>query len=1184
MCNSILRAAIVLGTMSCPMVAIAEDECKGGVVFHLDFNEGGIARLKGGLAHQLQIDARYLEPGLHGHAYRFEPAYENYLPPWLASPDAGLKGFLAGDDVALHHIQQGWNGTPAARAEGKEGRLWKTSPVTMDDIRHPHRPNKSFVGSVYLRAEVPGTKVRLELGDEIDASGWKRPIEEANAKKLEADANAAVTAPMETKMEAGEALLSAEWQRVTARITVDARRPVQKLFLDLSLLSGEGVVEASALQIEQVDRYPDQKDFAGPWIPGGERAESNRLSMLLQDAGLNAEEGTMAAWFRIPQPEGGGSRNGLLVCAGGGWWQPIWELGNRVCYLGDPGRGKYQEDGIVRLRLDASDGQWQHLAMTWKGDECVVYRDGAEVGRAEYPRAEPSPTARLVLGGTTLSGATGSAIVDRIIIWERALDSGEIAALVDNRPAFQPAPEIPLERPRLLFHRGEAEVAMPLRALLPPGKTLLETKVAVQSPALGINEEVVFTADVAPEVGLFPWKASAGVYPVTIRSACGSIDARMMLEIVPALPTTDFMTVAWQEWEGSLDFPFTATMAQLPVMGPLLRHGRHASLRFDARTFHPLDPRWREASIEDARRQAAEAARYPHVRMALINTEVGIEDFPEDEWFLRWMRKETGLEAIPAAVKRHPLRVEAGGDVPAVIEENDPALRFIRWITRSGKGWPQFNADVAAAMREEGLADAFFYTDQPATTEDLRGLDLVEYWNYPHVSSGLVVNFNRVSNIARLAGAKLMLTPGSIFWDPWALRVDDKIVCMPHDMMRQYLWIAVANPLDHLGFWGFGHIAKEDFGFEGTRRALKETVESLYPVGLLTGGLPAAPVRVAYLQTDGQQWQGPGDNQWIEWWFNRMTTRALAESRLRFDWIGDEHVAAGWLANYDVVFIPAAWTMPRGTFDALVGYAGNGGQVVVDKRCRVEIPGAVVLDIEGRNGRSGRPEPVEVLREWAQSTREAYPPAVRVRDEDAAWVFEKIDGDARFIFAVNDRFSPGVLAERGAAANLGTRTGSPHDKGLAQSVELTVPIEEGQVLYDVNQGGEFGASGGKTTGALPPGGAAIAALVPERIAGMTLDAPDVLVAGSEAVLQVTIRGQSGGPIRHRDVVKLAAAYADGTTADVPPWYRVNQGTLAIPIRLPLDAPAGRMTLRVSELLAGLKEEVAIEIQSPAVGP
>ena len=160
-------------------------------------------------------------------------------------------------------------------------------------------------------------------------------------------------------------------------------------------------------------------------------------------------------------------------------------------------------------------------------------------------------------------------------------------------------------------------------------------------------------------------------------------------------------------------------------------------------------------------------------------------------------------------------------------------------------------------MRREGLNATLFYTDQPLSTADLQGLDSIDYWHYPHVPSGLMVDFNRVCNIARLAGKKVSLMPGTIYWDPWPFHVDGKIVCLTPDMIRQYLWIAVAHPLDHLGLYGLGELRK-GYVPDGTEAALRQTLADVYPLGLLTGGLRPGALPVAYLRTEGQIWQGAG--------------------------------------------------------------------------------------------------------------------------------------------------------------------------------------------------------------------------------------------------------------------------------------------------------------------------------------
>lgn len=46
-----------------------------------------------------------------------------------------------------------------------------------------------------------------------------------------------------------------------------------------------------------------------------------------------------------------------------------------------------------------------------------------------------------------------------------------------------------------------------------------------------------------------------------------------------------------------------------------------------------------------------------------------------------------------------------------------------------------------------------------------------------------------------------------------------------------------------------------------------------------------------------------------------------------YDFITDDHVAAGWLDRYQAIVVPGAWYLLQQTHQALVAYANKGGRM-----------------------------------------------------------------------------------------------------------------------------------------------------------------------------------------------------------------------------------------------------------------
>lgn len=1143
-----------------------------GLIFLQSFDADGTAFLQGGLAHPFTLATNDLVSGRFGSGYQFEVPYENLLLPEVATPTQARTGFIAGPGVTLQVATGGVASQPLLAAETTTtGLLWQSQAVELKNLPNPHRPVKAFLASVYLRAHQPGVKIRLLIQDDIESTDWQQPLLDANETLVKKSPEARLTPPVATICRTQDVTLAADWQRVTADIRVDTRRPVQQLRIALIQLDpASAVVEASAMQIEHYLRFPNDKAYAGPWIPGGTRRESNALRMPLQRMGFNGKAGALACWMRLPPVDGNGSRSGsVCVHVGGGWWAPVWRIGTGTCHAGDSGHSKYTsgQSLIQPHGLKMNDGAWHHLALTWEPAGCVLYSDGSEVGRAEYHFKEADPTDPLIMGATTLNGDHCDAVLDEVALWNRALNAEEIMALQmrTNSLAASLPPWLMAYPERLVFHRGEADASLAFQ-WLPLQLAAMPKKVRLQIPAFGVQRTWRPNQQKPTRVPLHPWQAKPGHHTFTASSDNGALAVSNTLEIVDALPSRDFVILAWSSGANLRDYGFTAELAGAHALEVLLRRSMLSSLRIDARAWHPLDPAHLPVSLDTAAQAAHQAAAYPNVYASMVNTEVGLSALPEAPWFQRWMRDQTGLDQVPQEVRLNPVRVTSTNELPAIIPNSDPTLRFIRWLQREGKGWPSLNAQLAETMRRKGLDGVMFYTDQPQVVADARGLEALDYWDYPHVSSGLVVEFNRVCTIARLARCKISLMPGTIFWDPWPVRVKEQIACLSPDLMRQYLWVAVASPLDHLGVYGMGEFRKE-YVPPGCDDALRRTLHEVYPIGLLTGGLPQGGRKIAYLRTDGLYWHGAGDNQWIDSWFTRATTRALAEARIRFDMINDEHVEAGWLGRYDSVVLTGVERIPETTHQRLVAFLAAGGQVVVDRRCRAALPGATVLEYAGRNRAD---DAVRALQAWAKEQQAAHPEPLRLRNSDEAWLFDKSDGMARFVFIVNDRMTPGHLGrELGLKANLGTSTGPLRDQGERQHVVLSVPtVESGTTLYDVRKHAALATTNSQVELDLLPGDAALLAVLPQPIRDLDVALPRRLRAGDEDLLKITIRGADGRLIKHRDLVEVLLMGADGVPMALPRYHRVNQGKVEIPIRLPRTTAPGTAILTVTEWIAG----------------
>jgi hypothetical protein len=1192
-------AAVVLLLLACPRSPAdspaANPATVDGLIFHQDFDHQGVALCGDGWGVRQELSSAALVPGRFGQGYRFERPRTNWLSPNQASAESGTDGFRAAPGVELSTAAAETRfGRHVLRAKvAAPGLLWQVTPVSVQ-VQSLHRPSKVFLFSAYLRAERPGVKVRLSLTDEKESGNWQADVAAAERKAQAKSPKSPSKPPVDTLSVPGTATLDATWQRVAARLEVDARRTEQSLVATLELLdAGPATVLADGLQLEQACVYPLTSTEPTSWLPGGQSADWAWIDLPVGHTGLTGRRGTLACWVRpLPAPCGGTREIGPAVTIGVNWWASVWQLGGRTWYAGQSPtkqpKGKLSGVAAEKRLLDPGthDG-WHHLVLAWDEHEASSYLDGQSLATTPLVPGEPSPGAILRLGGSFLEHMPLTGDLDEVSLYARRLAPAEIVALAEARAATaERLPRVLLRRPvRSAFLRSEPQARLSLEPI-PYGSAPTELSLSARVPALGASLTRPVRLGQAVELTVKPWLSRPGKCPWTVELWAGRrvVRATGTLEVFEEPSTPEFIIYAWGGTDPDLEERGFNCLFGEPES--LLRRGLWAITRIDVRdpVPHPWSPETRAKAEPIARRVAMAAMAHPNVRACLVNSEAFHPPIPAEEpWFRAWMKAETGLDQVPAGVKPAPFRVEArsDADVPAILPERYPAYRFLRWWTARGQGYYLLNQQLARWMRAAGLKTTY-YTDQPEVPAQFEAMDLVDFWGYPKSPEGLVARFSHASCMARLVGKPFQAMPGTIYWDDggglWLNQPDGKrkVLCLSPDCLKENLWISVACPTVSVGLYGLGERHTELYD-PACDAAMTEAYRWISPVGVLVGGLPTEQAPVAMLETDGLWFTQPGlKMNWIRHWLRRQTGRVLARARVPFDWITDDHVAAGWLSRYQRVVVPGAWALPEATHRALVAYARSGGQVIADRVMRAEIPGMQRLNIQNQDYADDVVQ--RELGDWARSTRDALSPWATVQPAESVFTYTREAGPARYLFVVNDHRQSGPQYQQWHVMlnALGRKPLEPlRDQGLAQDVDVTVPA--GMALYDVLKHQRLAptAAGAKQRVSvhLEPGWAAVIAALPRAIEKVALTLPDRLAPGADAQLQIRVQDNAGQPGAGRQLAEIRV-----TAPDARPWpgvqryRRIVDGRLSVPLRLPLTADRGTWRVEVVEWLSGLRAE------------
>ena len=1152
-----------------------------GLVYYQDFDHQGRCLMNEGWAYDQGMDPARLDRGRFGKGWRSERPRQNFLSPNQASVEAGTDGFTPGEKVRLSCIKAPTRfGRTVLRADAQAtGTLVTLAPVTVKTKAH-YRKTKCFCLSVYVRSDKPGAKVRLTLVD--------------TAKPGKGTFIATKTIP-------SERVLSATWQRASARIEMDVKRAEQCLVGALELVEGApATVLVDGLQLEQYSRYPETNTDPTGWIPGGTKRAAAYLSLPVHLIDFTGKTGTLGCWVKNLPTECGGTRApSAYVSIGSRWHQPVWQLGGWRWLAGDPGKSKYKRSFLwnrgvgKRVAPRGSWDGWHLVVLTWGGKRLARYIDGELFGQADtHDPAEVIPSTSLRIGGSHLENWTSESLLDDVFLYNRCLSADEVRALARRTtPLAAEVSPVLLRYTRTRFLRSEDDARIALEPVA-YGAGPAKVRVTASVPTLGAAADGVAEPGDPLVVPFTPWRVDPSTHEllVTVTTPGRTTAFRAPVRIYRQPPSRDYIINTWGGvTPDTVKLGFTATTGGMQA----LAHGLWAEARLYKPAWDVLDPVVGAECQRAAQNVARSARTFPNMVACQVNTEVGMGGtFRTDAKYLAWMKKEIGLDHVPEGAAVVPLRVVGRTDMPpdGLVTPAYAPYRFCTWWQERGCGIWLMNNRMVHEARRAGL-DTTYYTDCPYLHRktQFEAMDMVDHWAYPETLCGLVAAISRASAAARLRGVPLRFTPGTIFWDDgsglWLKDTDGKrkVLCYGPDHLKEMFWLTVASATTRMGLYGLIHRQRDIWDPAGDA-AMRDALHAIRPVGVLVGGLPARQAPVAVLDHDGLVFMRPeGKHQkdygrWRRHWIMRIATRVTARTRLGLDWIGDIHVRAGWLDRYKVVVVPSAWCLAKDVHAALVRFASQGGKVLVDKVMRATIPGAVVLDIDRQL--PPRADVEKHLGGWLRRYRDAHPGWATVTPTEQVYTTVREADGVRYLFVVNDHREPGPQYKRFKVTfNVGGRTEPLRDRGLPLEAKITLPA--GGVVYDVLAHApvattRVGARRQFTT-RLAPGWAGVYAVLPRPIATVTATGAKATPPGSLMPIRIDVLDDRGKPAPGRQMVEVSVTSPKGPWQGVARYHRVKAGRLVLPLRLSLSAPKGTWQVRVLEWVSGKRAAHAFTV-------
>jgi hypothetical protein len=182
-------------------------------------------------------------------------------------------------------------------------------------------------------------------------------------------------------------------------------------------------------------------------------------------------------------------------------------------------------------------------------------------------------------------------------------------------------------------------------------------------------------------------------------------------------------------------------------------------------------------------------------------------------------------------------------------------------------------------------------------------------------------------------------------------------------------------------------------------------------------------------------------------------------------------------------------------------------------------------------------------------------------------------GPVNYVVMVNDR------------RDYGERFGqwkTFHEKGVEQEVTASIAVDSGNpVLYDLREHARIPAertgSSLRFTRKLGPCDGDIIAVYPNALEKIAIESPAVLKRGAVNTIVISVLDSRGKTLGTQPLqVKLTDP--SGAESLYSDYYATKDGTLKISVTPALNDPAGKWTLQVKDLTAGLEATRTFEVK------
>lgn len=1143
--------------------------------------------------------------GRFGRGFYFRRGSRNDLVPMRSFlADAGNFNFVSGAKPAF---APGRITLPGAGA-------FEVKPLPVKVRFSANRPWAGYAMSCYVKG-AKGVKVTLSPAltaiDDRAVKAFRKKNPKFDEKTVRPDA--CTNAVFE---------LTGEWQRVWTTPVVDPRvSEGRKVTLKIE---STGPVELERFQYEHVACYP-YHDVYSPttWVDGGGVTKSTQIVVTDPEIirSFPKDAGGWCCWYRR-EPDMPKVREYPVNFWGIGpiYFSAFKAYGVTLETDGYKSRAAPKKGGLP------DDGEWHHVAGSWRGGELRVYVDGRCVATNSAPSLRDPADGRqphFFVGGCCYGHEAGEAVLDEFAIFKRPLADDEVKALASAKAGLMTGSG-KLFGGRVQFtgfFRNDPSSALRAKVVAPErGEWRIEATVGGRGVGdlgpvtfeKGVNElEIPFrAADFRP--GHYEWS-----FRLADAAGATGLESRGTMRIFPRRERDAFHLMSWG---GFAPGDFSRTMGfdtfinwstdRLGIRN-VLNAGEFANVRYEN------SEEWKAFDCDFAaigRKAAAELARYRSVYGwwgTLVCSEVYgawaldvAKNYPS---YVKLAERDLGTKPV-FAVAPSPARLDlkALGLKPftGVIGPTNAALRTFEWFLDGHHPVVLSNGAVRDAVH--ALSPGNVVWTEPTWGGNMKTVDMFADWFYSHYADVTAMDVCQVAAAQRASGRPFQPTLTTWYTEGFGgahpylkdkagrpLRVG---VTQTADELKVKSWIAIAAArADNLSFWNAGQLLEGVKGADllaaGSTNAVRFLADAdaprqygefyrsrLVPAAELFRGVVNVRGPVAYVRR-GETGAVTGMG-WGDWHYNRQLYRAIATRGVQVDCVCEEELTPENLAGYRALVVPQSGVVTERNRDALMAAAKRGATIVQDRDACVRYPDDLVIT----NLRYWVNKPqltAAPLLDWFTNRVDEFRGAMAATsdcDGGEGFTFVKDYRGVRFVTVVNDRRSD----DRSRLMTTVCTNAAYRPYGAPRTIVTTLNgVGAGAAVYEFNAAEGSSrriekASGRRTvTADYAAAEGRVFCVYPKALADPELSLEGAAKAGSTATLVVKIRDADGAPAPGRQIVRLALTDPKGAETDESGLYRVENGVARIPLRFPLDAEPGsffaRWKARVVDLTTGAGE-------------